>query len=394
MAHATPSPLPAYLERYPEQGGPVERVSVEKLPFTIGRSETADHRVYSSPVSKLHASIVQVAGRYAVRDLQSTNGTFVNGARVKEQLLDDGDIIHLAHVEFCFRESSSPAAEAAASPEPAVDTTQALSLARPASLIRGAARLREMIDTHAVATIFEPIVDLETKEIVGFEALSRGRHAGLPTSPTALLGLAEQCGMVMELSQVFRRLSVAASRQLPIGPRLFLNVHPREIADPGFATSLEVLPQLAGDRRLVVEIAESSVTSAEIMAGHRAALTKLDIELAYDDFGSGYARLIELTDVPPAYLKLDRSLIDGIEAPARQEMISALVRVAESLNVRVIAEGIETKAAAALCAELGCELGQGHLFVGAPALPRRKRQPEPRGRRSRSATRTSRRRKR
>jgi EAL domain-containing protein (putative c-di-GMP-specific phosphodiesterase class I) len=169
-------------------------------------------------------------------------------------------------------------------------------------------------------------------------------------------------------------LSVTESRRLPIGPRLFLNVHPREIADPAFVTSLEVLPQLAGDRQLVVEIAESSVTNAEIMAGHRAALAKLGVELAYDDFGSGYARLIELTDVPPAYLKLDRSLINGIEARARQDMISALVRVAEGLKVRVIAEGIETREAAALCAKLGCGLGQGHLFVAVAALPRHKRQ--------------------
>ena len=244
MARITPSPPPAYLERYPEQGGPLERVPVEKLPFTIGRAETADHRVYSSPVSKLHASIVQIEGRYAVRDLHSTNGTFVNGARVKEQLLDDGDIIHLAHVEFCFREATSAVAGAPAALEPGPDTTQALSVARPASLIRGAALLREMIDTHAVDTVFEPIVDLETKEVVGFEALSRGKHPGLPTSPAALLSLAEQCGMVMELSQLFRRLSVAASHGLPPGPKLFLNVHPREVADPAFVTSLEVLPQL------------------------------------------------------------------------------------------------------------------------------------------------------
>lgn len=390
------SPAPAYLERYPEQGGPLERVLVEKVPFTIGRAETADHRVYSSPVSKLHASIVEVDGRYAVRDLQSTNGTFVNGARIIEQLLDDGDIIHLAHVEFCFRQSSSSAATDTPTLEPSADTTQALSVARPASLIRGAALLREMIGTHAVDTIFEPIVDLETKEVIGFEALSRGRHEGLPTAPAALLSLAEQCGMAMELCQLFRRLSVAESSRLPPGTKLFLNVHPREVADPAFVTSLEVLPQLAGDRRLVVEIAEASVTNAEIMAGHRAALAKLGIELAYDDFGAGYARLIELTDVPPAYLKLDRSLIDGIEARPRQDMVGALVGVAASLDARVIAEGIETRTAADICAALGCQFGQGHLFAADTSTTRgkrpAKRRPKPTVKQTRPVKGTSRRR--
>ena len=176
----------------------------------------------------------------------------------------------------------------------------------------------------------------------------------------------------MELSQLFRRLSVAASHGLPPGPKLFLNVHPREVADPAFVTSLEVLPQLADNRRLVVEIAESSVTNAEMMAGHRAALEKLDIEFAYDDFGAGYARLIELTDVPPAYLKLDRSLIDGIEARARQDMVAALILVTESLGVGVIAEGIETNAAAGLCAQLGCRFGQGHFFATTVVPPLRR----------------------
>ncbi len=118
-----------------------------------------------------------------------------------------------------------------------------------------------------------------------------------------------------------------------------------------------------------MEIAESSITNPEVMASHRAAFRTLDFELAYDDFGAGYARLIELTDVPPSYLKLDRCLIDGIEAQARQDMVGALISVAESLDVRVIAEGIETRQAADICSRLGCNLGQGYCIT----QPRRAR---------------------
>ena len=94
-------PVP-HLERYPEQGGPAERVALTPLPLTVGRTEDADHTIYSGAVSKRHAVFVRIGERYAVRDLQSTNGTFVNGQRVVEQVLEDGDIIHFAHVEFCF----------------------------------------------------------------------------------------------------------------------------------------------------------------------------------------------------------------------------------------------------------------------------------------------------
>src|SRR6187401_773294 len=77
-SHDVPS---AYLERYPEAGGPAERIPLWKLPFTIGRSETADHTVYSGKVSKEHVRLEVTDGRWRVRDLDSTNGTFVNGER-------------------------------------------------------------------------------------------------------------------------------------------------------------------------------------------------------------------------------------------------------------------------------------------------------------------------
>jgi pSer/pThr/pTyr-binding forkhead associated (FHA) protein len=99
---------PAYLERYPEAGGPAERVPLWKVPFTIGRSETADHTVYSSKVSKEHAAIEVAGQRYVVRDLDSTNGTFVNGTRVERALLKDGDRLGIGRVELtisCSRQN-------------------------------------------------------------------------------------------------------------------------------------------------------------------------------------------------------------------------------------------------------------------------------------------------
>ena len=92
----------AYLEHFPEQGGPAKRVEISKNPFVIGRSPTADLTIYSHKVSKDHALIAQDSGRYLVRDLRSTNGTFANGKRIDEVPLADGDIIHVAHWEFCF----------------------------------------------------------------------------------------------------------------------------------------------------------------------------------------------------------------------------------------------------------------------------------------------------
>jgi pSer/pThr/pTyr-binding forkhead associated (FHA) protein len=118
MPTGKPSSLPPvpHLERFPEQGGPAERVVLAPLPLSVGRNEDADHTIYSSAVSKRHALFVRIGDRYAVRDLQSTNGTFVNGQRVVEQVLQDGDIIHFAHIEFCFRHPHPLVAMAPAAP--------------------------------------------------------------------------------------------------------------------------------------------------------------------------------------------------------------------------------------------------------------------------------------
>ena len=353
-----------YLEHYPEQGGPAERVGLLKVPFTLGRSEQSDHTVYSSKVSKDHAAILNDGHRYAIRDLDSTNGTFVNGERVKEHVLADGDIIHLAHVEFCFRHAALDDTSRDRLHDTIVDRTQAVVSSRPDSIIRGSRLLREMIAAEAVETVFQPIVDLRTHTIVGYEALGRGNFPELARSPSLLLSLADQCDLSIDLSELFRRHAIASSRKLPPGVKLFLNVHARELASPAFHDSLaSIKRQMPAERPIVIEIAESSVTDLQAMARHKAVFKSLGFEFAYDDFGAGQARLLELTDAPPHYLKLDMSLIHGIErATSRQEVVRALLHAVSVRGVCIVAEGIESEEVAVVCRQLGCHLGQGYLF--------------------------------
>jgi EAL domain-containing protein (putative c-di-GMP-specific phosphodiesterase class I) len=113
----------------------------------------------------------------------------------------------------------------------------------------------------------------------------------------------------------------------------------------------------------VLELHEEAVTDAGAMRQLRERLVVLGVGLAYDDFGAGQARLSELADAPPDYLKLDKTLIHGPhQAPARQELVRALVRVGADLGIRLIAEGVEAEEEAAVCLRLGCEFGQGYYF--------------------------------
>jgi len=360
--------LRPYLEHFAEMGGPIQRVALLALPFVLGRSETAGHTIYSSKVSKEHAAILVVDGKYAVRDLNSTNGTFVNGERVEEHLLADGDIIHVAHVEFRFRHQVITSAIVGTRGVRPVERTQVVVESdRPDSLIRGAQLLDELIATGAVAILYQPIVDLQTRQIAGYEALGRGTLDELGSDPEALLKLAAQCGKVIALSQLFRRCSLASSARLVAGAKLFLNVHAAELDDASLIESMASLAPRLANRPVVMEIAESSVTDVAAMAETKRSFRHLDLELAYDDFGAGQARLNELIETPPDYLKLDKSLVQGLDiSSARREMVSALVKVAKGLRVLTIAEGIETEAVAEACRELGCDLGQGYFF-GVPA---------------------------
>jgi len=365
----SPDRLPdAYLERFPEAGGPAEHIPVWRLPFTIGRSESADLTVYSGKVSKEHARLELTDGRWAIRDLESTNGTFVNGERASTHFLNDGDIVHLAHVEFCFRHTQPSQRRPAADDERLAERTQLMVAEQPHSVIRGTELLRELIDTTAVEMLYQPIIDLRTRSVIAYEALARGTHPDLSTNPGDLLALAEQCDLVVELSRMFGKRAVTCSTRLPRGAKVFVNMHAQELSHSGLIDALTELAALASpDHQVVLEIAEASVTDVSAMGRNKQAFDSLGLQFAYDDFGAGQARLIELTDIPPDYLKFDKAMIEGIEAAApRQEMVSALLRVVRSLGVRVIAEGVETELVAAICQRLGCDLGQGFLF-GRPA---------------------------
>jgi EAL domain-containing protein (putative c-di-GMP-specific phosphodiesterase class I) len=122
-------------------------------------------------------------------------------------------------------------------------------------------------------------------------------------------------------------------------------------------------------QRVVLEVHEGVVTDLPGMRRLREQLNGLGMGLAYDDFGAGQSRLTELAEVPPDFIKLDMSLIRGIDAAvARQDLVLALTRVMADLGIRIIAEGIETAEEAKTCLDLGCNFGQGFLF-GHPQTP-------------------------
>jgi EAL domain-containing protein (putative c-di-GMP-specific phosphodiesterase class I) len=337
-------------------GDRVWNVSVITLPFRVGRRPGLELTLPSTSVSMQHAELYERDGALRVRDLGSTNGTYVNRRRVADEMLCDGDVLHFADFEFLL-ELATPASR---------ETTAVLrDIALPEQFLKGTKELEELIRDKRVGALFQPIVVLTGRAVFAHEALGRGSHPGLPEGPQELLHVADSIGRAVALSQLFRQRAVEMANGHPRVRRLFLNTHPREIAQPGLIESLRELRELAPDLNLAVEVHESAIVGSESIREFRSSLKEMSIDLAYDDFGAGQARLLELAEVPPAYLKFDIRFVQGIaKAPvSKQRVVRSLVSVARELGVRSVAEGVETEAEAQTCGDLGFDLAQGFYFA-------------------------------
>ena len=354
-----------YLETMAEAGR-LRRIAIEPLPFRVGRRQGMELILPADSVSKNHAEIYVSSAGLGLRDLGSTNGTFVNRAPVQEALLREGDILHFADFEFRV----GRVGEGETGPPLTVDGPTTVVPKRrdlPHRFAEGTRELRELLEGGLVTMVFQPIIVLPLGTTAAYEALGRGRHPRLPESPLELFRIAESIGAEAELSRLFRRKAVELAHEQGDLPTIFLNTHPIELDRPGLLESLEELRELSPHIDLALEIHESVLTRPAAIAELRALLLERNIALAYDDFGAGRARLLELAEAPPHYLKFDRRFVSGLDqAPvSKRRLLHSLLTLARDLLVKSVAEGIETPAESQACADIGFTHAQG-FHLGRP----------------------------
>lgn len=337
-------------------------VAVEHSPFLIGRQDVNDLHLASSEISRQHAEIVCRSGGLQIRDLGSTNGTFVNHQRIDRQMaLSKNDVLHFGSLEF--RVSRRPSKDLA--PRDSVETGVFMAAPElPDHFVMCGDEFDQMLAEQRVSPLYQPIMNIATGDMIGCELLGRGNHPALPVDPTGLFHIAERLGKGAELSRLFRNVGIAAAASLPSGIELFFNDHPAELSRQDAIASLERTRSLAPDRRLVLELSEKAVTDLGAMRALRSALNDLGIGLAYDDFGAGQARLLELIEVPPDYLKFDAFLIRDLDKQSERfhRALQALVEMSRDLGVVPLAEGVETRDELAVCEHLGFGVVQGFLY--------------------------------
>jgi len=344
------------------------RVPISTSTFRVGRRPGSDMQIVSPPVSLEHAELRATSDGLELRDLGSTNGTFVNGCRVDGAVrLAENDIVRFADSEFRLGSLSESGA-------PGGLHSQTTPISRPtAGFLESTAKLRELLETGAATALFQPIVELPGGRVIGHEALGRGTLPGFLSGPAGLFELAAAVGLADRLSALFRERTLACA-PLAEGELLFLNSHASELGDGRLLRDLDLARERHPGLRLVLEISEHFGAAPTALCQLRRELAEIGVMVAYDDFGAGLARLNELAEAPPDFLKVDGSLIRGLGGgnASKRALVGALVRAAGELGMKTVAEGVETAEEAAACAEVGFTHGQGFHFghpVPRPAPP-------------------------
>jgi EAL domain-containing protein (putative c-di-GMP-specific phosphodiesterase class I) len=231
--------------------------------------------------------------------------------------------------------------------------------------------LQEVLLADQLSTVFQPILELRGRSVLGYEALTRGPAGSVYQMPLRLFEMAEQADLVFELDRKCRRRALLSATELPTEAKLFVNVYPSAMYDPEFrGGALVRLVEAQGltPDRVVLEITEkSAIENYELFAEALSELTHRGFSIAVDDVGAGYSGLEKIAHLKPRYLKFDRELIRDIDSSyIRREMTRALRTFANSIGSAIIAEGIERQAELDTLVDLGVGYGQGYL-LGRPA---------------------------
>jgi EAL domain-containing protein (putative c-di-GMP-specific phosphodiesterase class I) len=209
---------------------------------------------------------------------------------------------------------------------------------------------------------YQPIVCWDSLAVVGYEALVRSDEP-MVSQPSALFGAARRLRRTMELGRAIRARVAAGIPFTPAGSRIFVNLHPEDLADDGLYSTRDPLRAYAD--RVVLEVTErESLGLVPHLEGRIDTLRAAGFRIAVDDMGAGYSGLASFAELKPSVVKLDASLIHGIDkSPVKRKIVQAMAALCRDMSVEMIAEGVETEEERQTAGFLGCQYHQGFAYA-------------------------------
>ena len=226
-------------------------------------------------------------------------------------------------------------------------------------------RLIRTVRDRLITTVFQPVVNLETRAVIGYEALSRGPAGTELENPEVLFELARDFDLVWDLEALCIENVVPWLQDVCARGYLFFNLESHFIQQIQYRGTDVFEPFFACNRQVVIEVTErSAIRDYPTFRRTLHDLKKIGFKIAIDDCGSGYATLEAIAELQPDYLKVGHSLFHDVHRdPIRHRLVELVARCADTIGARTIAEAIETEEQLAVCKELGIDEGQGFLLA-------------------------------
>lgn len=226
-------------------------------------------------------------------------------------------------------------------------------------------RLVRVVHEKLIGTLFQPVVNLGTRAVIGYEALSRGPKGTELENPEVLFELARDFDLVWELEALCIQNVLPWLNEVCSRGYLFFNLESHFIQQLQHRGTDVFAPFLNCNRQVVIEVTErSAIRDYRTFRRTLHDLKQMGFKIAIDDCGSGYATLEAVAELQPDYLKVGHSLFHGVENdPIRRRLVELVARCAETIGARTIAEAIESEEQLAVCRELGIDEGQGYLIA-------------------------------
>ena len=226
-------------------------------------------------------------------------------------------------------------------------------------------RLLRTVQDRLITTVFQPVFQLETRAIIGYEALSRGPAGTELENPEVLFELARDFDLVWDLEALCIENVVPWLNEVCARGYLFFNLESHFIQQIQYRGTDVFEPFFRCNRQVVIEVTErSAIRDYRTFRRTLHELKTMGFKIAIDDCGSGYATLEAVAELQPDYLKVGHSLFHGVEKdPIRRRLVELVARCAETIGARTIAEAIETEEQLKVCRDLGITEGQGYLLA-------------------------------